>query len=67
MVGVPGGFSAAELKETEKEMRKIVDDAVERAKKSPLPPDDFLHKNIYKDTVGCDARAIDKNRIPLMM
>ena len=50
----------------EKEMRKIVDDAVEKAKKAPLPPDDFLHKNIYKDPLGSDARAIDSFRIPLI-
>jgi len=61
-----GGFSVAEVKEVEKEMRKIVDDAVEKAKKAPLPPDDFLHKNIYTDPLGSDARAIDSFRIPLM-
>mmetsp|Transcript_19108 Transcript_19108/g.36547 ORF Transcript_19108/g.36547 Transcript_19108/m.36547 type:complete len:395 (-) Transcript_19108:327-1511(-) len=61
-----GGWSAAELKDQEKIARKVVDDAVEKAKNSPLPPDDFLHKNIYVDPLGCDARAIDSVRIPLM-
>mmetsp|Transcript_11395 Transcript_11395/g.23822 ORF Transcript_11395/g.23822 Transcript_11395/m.23822 type:complete len:398 (-) Transcript_11395:282-1475(-) len=62
-----GGFSAAELKEVEKVQRKIVDDAVEAAKKCELPPDNFLHKNIYVDPLGCTARGVDSSvYVPLM-
>eukprot|EP00242_Pyramimonas_sp_CCMP2087_P014095 CAMPEP_0198212358 /NCGR_PEP_ID=MMETSP1445-20131203/25755_1 /TAXON_ID=36898 /ORGANISM="Pyramimonas sp., Strain CCMP2087" /LENGTH=397 /DNA_ID=CAMNT_0043886783 /DNA_START=59 /DNA_END=1252 /DNA_ORIENTATION=+ len=56
-----GGFSAAELKEIEKVQRKVVDEAVELAKKCELPPDDFLHKNIYQDTLGTSARGVDSS------
>mmetsp|Transcript_6334 Transcript_6334/g.15407 ORF Transcript_6334/g.15407 Transcript_6334/m.15407 type:complete len:99 (+) Transcript_6334:163-459(+) len=39
--------TTAEIKAIEKECRKEVDDAIEKAKACPEPPVDWLTKNIY--------------------
>ena len=39
--------TTAELKAIEKEARKEVDEAIEKAKACPEPPEDWLTKNIY--------------------
>ena len=38
-----------------------------RAQKCELPPDNFLHKNIYVDPLGSTARGVDSSvYVPLM-
>ena len=47
-------------------IKKEVDSAVEEAKAGPLPKDDMLWKNIYKDTLGVHMRGRDsKTKIQL--
>ena len=50
----------------EQAIKKEVDSAVEEAKAGPVPKDDMLWKNIYKDTLGMHLRGRDsKTKIQL--
>lgn len=51
--------STSELKAIEKDVKKEIDAAVDKAKNSPIPPDDALWKNIYKDTLGSKMKGLD--------
>lgn len=41
------------------DVKKEIDAAVDKAKNSPIPPDDALWKNIYKDTLGSKMKGLD--------
>ena len=43
------------------DVKKEIDAAVEKAKNSPIPPDDALWKNIYKDTLGGKMKGLDSS------
>jgi pyruvate dehydrogenase E1 component alpha subunit len=50
---------AAEIKGIEKEVKKMIDSAVEKAKAAPVPPMEDLYKNVYVDGLGMVVRGID--------
>ena len=52
-------LDAAEIKNIEKEQRRIVDEAVEQAKKSPLPPIENLTKNMNQALDNVVVRGVD--------
>uniref|UniRef100_A0A6T5TAK0 Pyruvate dehydrogenase E1 component subunit alpha n=2 Tax=Ostreococcus mediterraneus TaxID=1486918 RepID=A0A6T5TAK0_9CHLO len=52
-------LDAAEIKNIEKEQRRIVDEAVEQAKKSPLPPMENLTKNMNQALDNVVVRGVD--------
>eukprot|EP00201_Polytomella_parva_P007104 CAMPEP_0175082704 /NCGR_PEP_ID=MMETSP0052_2-20121109/26912_1 /TAXON_ID=51329 ORGANISM="Polytomella parva, Strain SAG 63-3" /NCGR_SAMPLE_ID=MMETSP0052_2 /ASSEMBLY_ACC=CAM_ASM_000194 /LENGTH=387 /DNA_ID=CAMNT_0016353947 /DNA_START=157 /DNA_END=1320 /DNA_ORIENTATION=- len=52
------GCDTAEIKKAEREIKKEVDDAVEEAKASPLPPASWLWKNMYVDATNQKMRNI---------
>ncbi|KAG0463078.1 hypothetical protein HPP92_021554 [Vanilla planifolia] len=52
--------TAAELKDTEKEVRKEVDDAIAQAKESPMPDPSELFANVYSKGLGTVAFGADR-------
>ncbi|KAG0463042.1 hypothetical protein HPP92_021518 [Vanilla planifolia] len=52
--------TAAELKDTEKEVRKGVDDAIAQAKESPMPDPSELFANVYSKGLGTVAFGADR-------
>jgi pyruvate dehydrogenase E1 component alpha subunit len=52
-------LDAAEIKQIEKEQRRIVDEAVEQAKLSPLPPNENLTKNMNLNLDNIVVRGVD--------
>ncbi|XP_020254419.1 pyruvate dehydrogenase E1 component subunit alpha, mitochondrial [Asparagus officinalis] len=52
--------TAAELKDVEKEVRKEVDDAVAKAKESPLPEPAELFTNVYVKGFGVEVFGVDR-------
>lgn len=47
-------------------IKKEIDEAVEKAKKSSVPPKEMLWTNTYKDTLGVSTRGIDsKTKVKL--
>jgi len=52
-------LDAAEIKQIEKEQRRIVDEAVEQAKLSPLPPSENLTKNMNLNLDNIVVRGVD--------
>ena len=53
------GAEPADLKKIEKAVKAEVDAAVEQAKKDPVPPADWLSKNVYADSLGATARGVE--------
>lgn len=53
------GVDAAELKKIDKDVKKEVDAAVEAAKAAPIPPDQWLLRNVYMDPRECALRMVD--------
>ena len=43
------------------EVKKEIDAAVDKAKNSPIPKDEALWKNIYKDTLGGKMKGLDSS------
>ncbi|GMH01662.1 hypothetical protein Nepgr_003501 [Nepenthes gracilis] len=52
-----------ELKDTEKEVRKEVDDAIAQAKESPMPDPSELFTNVFVKGLGADAFGVDRKEI----
>ncbi|KAL6543664.1 Pyruvate dehydrogenase E1 component subunit alpha-2, mitochondrial [Orobanche gracilis] len=52
-----------ELKDTEKEMRKLVDEAIAKAKESPLPDPSELFTNVYAKGFGVEAFGADRKEL----
>uniref|UniRef100_A0A7S0WR05 Pyruvate dehydrogenase E1 component subunit alpha n=1 Tax=Chlamydomonas leiostraca TaxID=1034604 RepID=A0A7S0WR05_9CHLO len=52
------GYPAEEIKKVEREVKKEVDEAVEAAKNAPLPPLDWMYRNIYVDPSNTDMRTV---------
>ena len=47
-------------------IKKEIDEAVEKAKASSVPPKEMLWTNTYKDTLGVSTRGIDsKTKVKL--
>ncbi len=53
------GLEASELKKIDKEVKKEVDDAVEKAKAAPIPPDHWLWKNVYAAPLNTSLRHVN--------
>ena len=58
-VHVPNLLDAAEIKQIEKEQRRLVDEAVTQAKASPLPPIENLTKNMNLNLDNVVVRGVD--------
>lgn len=52
-----------ELKDTEKEVRKEVDEAIAKAKESPMPPPSDLFSNIYVKGFGVESFGADRKEL----
>ena len=52
-------LDATQIKQIEKEQRRIVDEAVEQAKASPLPPNENLTKNMNTNLENIVVRGVD--------
>ncbi|KAK2428514.1 thiamine diphosphate-binding fold (THDP-binding) superfamily protein [Trifolium repens] len=52
-----------ELKDTEKEVRKEVDDAIAKAKESPAPEPSDLFTNVYVKGFGVEAFGADRKEV----
>ncbi|XP_075657636.1 pyruvate dehydrogenase E1 component subunit alpha, mitochondrial [Castanea sativa] len=52
-----------ELKDTEKEVRKLVDDAIAQAKESPMPEPHELFTNVYAKGYGVEAFGADRKEV----
>ncbi|KAL4639242.1 hypothetical protein ACB092_03G203500 [Castanea dentata] len=52
-----------ELKDTEKEVRKLVDDAIAQAKESPMPEPHELFSNVYAKGYGVEAFGADRKEV----
>ncbi|KAJ8547820.1 hypothetical protein K7X08_021056 [Anisodus acutangulus] len=52
-----------ELKEIEKEKRKIVDEAIAKAKESPMPDPSELFTNVYVKGFGVEACGADRKEV----
>ncbi|CAK8536908.1 unnamed protein product [Lathyrus sativus] len=52
-----------ELKDTEKEVRKEVDDAIAKAKESPMPDPSDLFSNVYVKGYGVEAFGVDRKEV----
>ncbi|XP_073303996.1 pyruvate dehydrogenase E1 component subunit alpha, mitochondrial-like [Primulina huaijiensis] len=52
-----------ELKDTEKEVRKEVDEAIAKAKESPLPDSSELFTNIYVKGLGAEVFGVDRKEL----
>ncbi|CAJ1940001.1 unnamed protein product [Sphenostylis stenocarpa] len=52
-----------ELKDTEKEVRKEVDEAIAKAKESQMPDPSDLFKNVYVKGLGVEARGADRKEV----
>lgn len=56
-----GLVEASVIKGIEKEVKKEIDDAIEKAKAAPVPPMEELWNAIYKDNLGMSLRGIDSS------
>ena len=52
-------LDATQIKQIEKEQRRIVDEAVEQAKARPLPPNENLTKNMNTNLENIVVRGVD--------
>ncbi|CAL5188846.1 unnamed protein product [Lathyrus oleraceus] len=52
-----------ELKDTEKEVRKEVDEAIAKAKDSPMPDPSDLFSNVYVKGYGVEAFGVDRKEV----
>ncbi|CAI8587724.1 unnamed protein product [Vicia faba] len=52
-----------ELKDTEKEVRKEVDEAIAKAKDSPMPDPSDLFTNVYAKGYGVEAFGVDRKEV----
>ncbi|KAJ1389874.1 thiamine diphosphate-binding fold [Sesbania bispinosa] len=52
-----------ELKDTEKEVRKEVDEAIAKAKESPMPPPSDLFSNVYVKGFGVESFGADRKEL----
>ncbi|KAG6654423.1 hypothetical protein I3843_05G133300 [Carya illinoinensis] len=52
-----------ELKDTEKEIRKKVDEAIAQAKESPMPDPSELFTNVYVKGFGIEACGPDRKEV----
>ncbi|XP_058777146.1 pyruvate dehydrogenase E1 component subunit alpha, mitochondrial [Vicia villosa] len=52
-----------ELKDTEKEVRKEVDEAIAKAKDSPMPDPSDLFTNVYVKGYGVEAFGVDRKEV----
>ncbi|KAF7850404.1 hypothetical protein BT93_L5537 [Corymbia citriodora subsp. variegata] len=52
-----------ELKDTEKEVRKEVDDAIAQAKESPMPDPSELFSNVYVKGYGAESFGADRKEV----
>eukprot|EP00894_Picocystis_sp_ML_P000332 jgi/Pico_ML_1/50849/g1983.t1 len=57
-----GLVEAKEIKEIEKVIRKEIDDAVEQAKASNPPGDEYLHAHIYVQSLNMEARGTEASK-----
>ncbi|EXB82670.1 Pyruvate dehydrogenase E1 component subunit alpha [Morus notabilis] len=56
-----------ELKDTEKEIRKEVDEAIAKAKESPMPDPPELFSNIYVKDSGLEVYGPDRKEVRLTL
>ncbi|KAI7731828.1 hypothetical protein M8C21_028781 [Ambrosia artemisiifolia] len=52
-----------ELKDTEKQIRKEVDDAIAQAKESPMPEEAELFTNVYRKGYGVESFGADRKEL----
>lgn len=60
---VENGYPAEELKRVEREVKQEVDSAVEAAKQAPIPPLDWLYRNVYVDPTNAHMRNVLGDKI----
>ncbi|XP_048318834.1 pyruvate dehydrogenase E1 component subunit alpha, mitochondrial [Ziziphus jujuba] len=56
-----------ELKDTEKELRKEVDEAIAKAKESPMPDPSELFTNIYVKGLGAESFGADRKEVRVVL
>nr|CAD1826770.1 unnamed protein product [Ananas comosus var. bracteatus] len=59
--------TASELKDTEKEVRKEVDDAIAQAKESPMPDPSELFTNVYVKGFGVESFGADRKEVKAVL
>ncbi|GAA0181799.1 dehydrogenase [Lithospermum erythrorhizon] len=52
-----------ELKDIEKEIRKEVDEAIAKAKESPMPDSSELFTNVYSKGLGVESYGADRKEL----
>ncbi|KAF5835562.1 dehydrogenase E1 component-domain-containing protein [Dunaliella salina] len=52
------GVPPEDIKKTEKDMKKEVDDAIAEAKKAPEPPLTWMWRNVYANPASCTLRDV---------
>lgn len=55
---IENGYPEAELKRMEREVKKEVDEAVEAAKAAPVPPLEWMYRNVYVAPADTELRLV---------
>eukprot|EP00199_Chlamydomonas_sp_CCMP681_P002102 CAMPEP_0119107106 /NCGR_PEP_ID=MMETSP1180-20130426/7953_1 /TAXON_ID=3052 ORGANISM="Chlamydomonas cf sp, Strain CCMP681" /NCGR_SAMPLE_ID=MMETSP1180 /ASSEMBLY_ACC=CAM_ASM_000741 /LENGTH=401 /DNA_ID=CAMNT_0007092545 /DNA_START=67 /DNA_END=1272 /DNA_ORIENTATION=- len=60
---IENGYPAEEVKRMEREVKQDVDSAVEAAKAAPIPPPEWLWRNMYQDPCDSEMRKVDGTHV----